>query len=111
MRARAQVARQAIVGVASLVASHGLINVDLADVRSVMENAGRGLISIGRASGEGRAAAAVEAALTSPLLDIKLERVRGCAYSVTGGSALSLHEVRAIGQPPYAPPIMMDPLL
>ena len=93
-----EVARQAIVGVASLVASSQLINVDLADVRSVMQDAGLGLISIGRASGEGRAAAAVDAALSSPLLDIKLERVTGCAYTVAGGSALTLHEVHEIGQ-------------
>ena len=93
-----EVARQAIVGVASLVASSQLINVDLADVRSVMQDAGLGLISIGRASGDGRAAAAVDAALSSPLLDIKLERVTGCAYTVAGGSALTLHEVHEIGQ-------------
>ena len=98
MFAADEVARQAIVGVASLVATSQLINVDLADVRSVMANAGLGLISIGRASGQGRASAAIEAALTSPLLDITLERVKGCAYSVTGGSALTLHEVHEIGE-------------
>ena len=76
-----EVARQAILGVASLVATNGLINVDFADVRSVMRSAGLGLISIGRAAGEGRAAAAVEAALSSPLLDIRLERVTGCAVA------------------------------
>ena len=74
LHAADEIARQAIVGVASLVAANQLINVDMADVRSVMENAGPGLISLGRASGNGRANAAVEAALTSPLLDIKLER-------------------------------------
>ena len=93
------VARQAIVGVSTLVGTNQLINVDLADVRSVMHRAGRGLISIGTASGEGRAQAAVANALTSPLLDVeKLSDVTGVAYSVLGGAALSLHEVGEIGE-------------
>lgn len=85
-------------GVASLIATNQLINVDMADVTSVMKGAGRGHIAIGRASGDGRAEAAADAALSSPLLDVKLERVTGCAYSVTGGSGLTLHEVHRIGE-------------
>lgn len=91
------VARQAILGVATLIGTSQLINVDLADVRSVMRNAGRGLIAIGRGSGPERADAAVDAALASPLLDLRLEAVRGCAYAVSGGASLTLHEVNHIG--------------
>jgi len=75
-----------------------MINVDFADVRSVMADAGRGLISIGRAAGEGRVMQAVNAALESPLLDCRLSAVTGLAFSVTGGSDLSLHEVSAVGE-------------
>ena len=92
------VARQAIIGVATLIGTSQLINVDLADVRSVMRDAGRGLITIGRGSGAGGASAAVESALSSPLLNIKLERVTGCAYAISGGPSLTLHEVNQIGQ-------------
>ena len=74
LRAADDVARQAIVAVASLVGESQLINVDMADVRSVMRDAGRGLISIGRAGGPHRAYDAVSAALSSPLLGISLER-------------------------------------
>ena len=95
------VARQAIIGVATLIGTSQLINVDLADVRSVMRDAGRGLITIGRGSGDA-ASAAVESALSSPLLNIKLERVTGCAYAIGGGPSLTLHEVNQIGQRPPA---------
>ncbi len=98
MHAADEVARQAIVGVASMLASSQTINVDFADVQAVMRGAGRGLISIGRADGEGAAQAAVEAALSSPLLDVKLEECGGLAYSVTGGAALTLHQVQAVGE-------------
>ena len=97
LEAADEVARQAIVGVASLVSTSQMINVDFADVRSVMAGAGRGLISIGRARGPRRAQEAVRAALTSPLLDVALHEVRGLAYTVCGGAALSLHQVKEIG--------------
>ena len=92
------VARQAITGVAGLLSSAQLINVDFADVRAVMQGAGVGLVTIGRASGPDRAEAAAEAALSSPLLDVQLEDVRGLAYSVVGGSSMSLHEVGSVGR-------------
>ncbi len=72
--------------------------VDFADVRSVIENAGIGIVTIGRASGPDRAEEAADAALTSPLLGIELERVRGLAYSVMGGSSMTLQEVRRVGE-------------
>ena len=72
MHAADDVARQAIVGVAAMLSGRQMINIDFCDVRAVMQDAGRGLISIGRARGAGAAHAAVRAALSSPLLDIEL---------------------------------------
>ena len=71
------VVRQAIAGVSSLITSRQLINVDFADMRTVMSGAGPGLVAIGRASGAGRAEAAADAALSSPLLGITPRNVRG----------------------------------
>ena len=90
MRVADEVLRQAIAGVASLITSSQLINVDFADVRSVMRNAGMGLVTIGRASGPGRAEAAAQAALSSPLLDVRPASVRGLVYSVAGPEDMSL---------------------
>ena len=90
MRVADEVLRQAISGVASLITSSQLINVDFADVRSVMRGAGMGLVTIGRASGPGRAEAAAQAALSSPLLDVRPASVRGLVYSVAGPEDMSL---------------------
>ncbi len=85
--------RQAILGVSSLITSSQLINVDFADLRSVMVNAGQGFVTIGRASGAGRARAAAAAALSSPLLEVRPHNVRGLVYAISGPEDMSLHEV------------------
>ena len=94
LHAADEVAAQAIVSVAAMLAASQTINVDFADVEAIMRGAGRGLITIGRAAGAGAAQAAVQAALSSPLLDVTLEQCSGLIYSVTGGASLTLHQVR-----------------
>ena len=99
MYAADEVLRHAIVGVASTLTQSQIVNVDFADVATVMAQAGPGLVSIGRASGPGRAEAAAKAALSSPLMDLPdLQRVRGLIYAVSGGESLSLQEVSAVGE-------------
>jgi cell division GTPase FtsZ len=71
----------------------GLINLDFADVRTVMKDAGSALMGIGRASGEGRAAAAAREAIASPLLEVNISGAQGVLFNVTGGANLSLFEV------------------
>jgi cell division protein FtsZ len=87
------VLRQGVQGIADLITVPGLINLDFADVRTVMAEAGSALIGIGVATGEGRAAAAAEAAITSPLLETSMDGARGVLINVTGGLDLGLLEV------------------
>jgi cell division protein FtsZ len=84
---------QGIHGIADLILTPGFINLDFADVRSVMHRAGPALMSTGRATGEGAALRAVEAAMRSPLLDAPIDGARGILLNITGGPALSLHQV------------------
>ncbi|OGO50886.1 MAG: cell division protein FtsZ [Chloroflexi bacterium RBG_16_68_14] len=92
------VLRQGIQGISELITLPGEINLDFADVRRVMQDAGPALLAIGRASGEGRAAAAARAAITSPLLDVSIEGARGVLFNVTGARNLGLHELNAAAQ-------------
>ena len=92
------VLRQGVQGIADLITVPGLINLDFADVRTVMAEAGSALIGIGVATGEGRAAAAAEAAITSPLLETSMEGARGVLINVTGGLDLGLLEVNEAAQ-------------
>ncbi len=86
--------RQAIQGVSDLITLPGLINVDFADVRTVMSHTGRAVMGTGIARGEGRAAEAARRAISSPLLeDSSIKGARGVLINITGGSDLSLHEV------------------
>ena len=101
LHAADEVARHAIIGLAGILSESQLVNVDFADVRSVVEGAGMGWVTIGRADGApggGRAEAAANAALTSPLLDVELERVKAMTYLVKGGPSMTLHEVSAVGK-------------
>lgn len=84
---------QGIHGIADLILSPGLINLDYADVRSVMHQAGRALMAMGTARGEGRAVRATEAAISSPLLEVSIEGAQGVLLNITGGPGLTLHEV------------------
>ncbi len=87
------VLRQGIQGISELITIPGLINLDFADVRTIMSEGGAALMAVGEASGENRAQAAAEAAITSQLLDITIDGARGILFNVTGGPDLSLFEV------------------
>ena len=87
------VLRQGIQGISELITVPGLINLDFADVRTIMSEGGAALMAVGRASGEDRARVAAEQAITSHLLDITIDGARGILFNVTGGTDLSLFEV------------------
>jgi cell division protein FtsZ len=85
--------RQGIQGISELITVPGLINLDFADVRSIMAEGGAALMAIGRASSDNRAVEAAQAAISSSLLDITIDGARGILFNVTGGPNLSLFEV------------------
>jgi len=85
--------RQAIQGVADLITVHGMINVDFADVRAIMQNAGSALMGIGYGTGENRAVDAARAAIESPLLEMSIQGAKGILFNITGGNDLSMFEV------------------
>jgi cell division protein FtsZ len=87
------VLRQGVQGISDLVTLPGLINLDFADVRTIMSDAGQALLGIGMARGERRAIAAAEEAVSSPLLETSVEGARSILLSITGGADLSLWEV------------------
>ena len=87
------VLRQGVVGISEIIIRPGLINVDFADVRSIMGDAGTALMGIGKGSGKNRAQEAAAAAISSPLLDFPIERARGVVFNIVGGSDLTLQEV------------------
>ena len=88
-----EVLLQGVQGITELITTPGLINTDFADVKMIMNNAGSALMGIGYGSGEGRALAAANAAISSPLLEASIEGARGILLSVAGGSDLGLFEV------------------
>jgi len=87
------VLRQGVQGICDLITEPGLINVDFADVRTIMQGAGTALMGIGFSTGENRAVEAAERALRSPLVDTELVSARGILLSIAGGNDLSLYEV------------------
>jgi len=87
------VLRQGVQGISDLVTLPALINLDFADVRTIMSDAGRALLGIGMGAGEGRGLAAAEKAISSPLLETSMEGARAILLSITGGPDLSLIEV------------------
>jgi cell division protein FtsZ len=92
------VLRQGVQGISDLITIPGLINLDFADVRTIMKNAGSALMGIGRASGENRAAEAARQAIASPLLEINITGAQGVLFNVTGGANLGLFEVNEAAQ-------------
>ena len=92
------VLRQGIQGISELITLPGEINLDFADVRRVMHEAGPALLAIGRASGEDRAAQAARDAVSSPLLDVSIEGSTAVLFNVTGARNLGLHELHAAAQ-------------
>ncbi len=92
------VLRQGVQGISDLITVHGLINLDFADVKSVMSNAGSALMGIGRASGENRAIEAAKQATESPLLEVSIDGARGVLFNVIGGNDMSMHEINAAAE-------------
>lgn len=88
------VLRQGVQGISDLIAVPGLINLDFADVKTIMSNKGSALMGIGIASGENRAAEAAKKAISSPLLETSIDGAKGVLMNITGGSNLSLFEVQ-----------------
>jgi cell division protein FtsZ len=87
------VLRQGIQGISELITVPGLINLDFADVRTIMSEGGAALMAVGRASGEDRCRRAAEEAISSSLLDVTIDGARGILFNVTGGPNMSLFEV------------------
>ena len=85
--------KQGVQGISELITIPGLINVDFADVRAIMENTGAALMGIGRGSGDNRAVEAAKAAIASPLLELSIEGAKGILFTITGSPDLSMHEV------------------
>ncbi|MGG2109732.1 cell division protein FtsZ [Lysinibacillus pakistanensis] len=88
------VLRQGVQGISGLIATPGLINLDFADVKTIMSNKGSALMGIGIATGENRAAEAAKKAISSPLLESSIDGAKGVLMNITGGSNLSLFEVQ-----------------
>lgn len=88
------VLRQGVQGISELITEHALINLDFADVKSIMKNAGSALMGIGRASGENRAKIAARQAIESPLIEVKIDGARGVLFSVAGGYDMSMSEIQ-----------------
>ncbi len=89
-----KVLMQGVQGISDIITVPGLINVDFADVKAVMQTAGSALMGVGRATGEGRAVEAAKNAINSPLLETTIDGASGVIFSVTGGPDLTLHEVQ-----------------
>ena len=87
------VLRQGVQGISELITEHGDINLDFADVQAIMKNAGSALMGIGKASGDGRATLAAQAAIASPLIEVSIEGARGVLFNVAGAD-VSMNEVQ-----------------
>lgn len=92
------VLRQGVQGISDLITVHGLINLDFADVKAVMSNAGSALMGIGRASGENRAVQAAQQAIESPLLEVSIDGARGVLFNIIGGNDISMHEINTAAE-------------
>jgi cell division protein FtsZ len=84
---------QGVQGISDLITVSGLINVDFADVRAIMTDAGTALMGVGIGTGENRAQMAARTAISSPLLEVKIDGARGILFNITGGSSLTMNEV------------------
>jgi cell division protein FtsZ len=87
------VLRQGVQGISDIITMPGLINLDFADVRAIMRDAGSALMGIGRGEGENRAVDAAREAIASPLLEVNISGAQGILFNITGSSSLSLYEV------------------
>ncbi len=89
-----EVLRQAVEGISDLITTPGVINIDFADIRTIIENAGPALMGIGTASGDKRAEDAAKMAINSPLLEVSINGAKGVLFSIAGGDDLTLFEVQ-----------------
>ncbi len=89
-----EVLKNAVEGISDLITVPGIINVDFADVRSVMSNAGSALMGIGTATGEKRATEAATNAINSPLLDLSINGAKGVLFAIAGGEDMAMHEIQ-----------------
>ncbi len=87
------VLRQGVQGISEIITLPGLINVDFADVKAIMQNAGSALMGIGHSNGENRAVEAAKQAIASPLLELSIDGAKGILFTVTGGTDLAMYEV------------------
>ena len=92
------VLRQGVQGISDLITVHGLVNLDFADIKTVISNAGSALMGIGRASGDDRAVEAAHQAIESPLLEVSIDGARGILFNVIGGLDISMHEINAAAE-------------
>jgi len=88
-----EILHQAVKGIADLITLPGIVNVDFADVKSIIKNAGDAFFGIGRARGENRAMEAAKSALSSPLLDVSVSQAKGILFNISGGPDISLFEI------------------
>jgi len=86
--------KNAVEGISELITTPGIINVDFADIRAVMENAGSALMGIGMATGEKRAEEAALAAVNSPLLEVAINGARGVLFAIAGNDDITMHEIQ-----------------
>lgn len=93
--------RQGVQGISDMITIPGLVNVDFADIRAVMADAGSALMGIGTGSGKSRAREAAMTAISSPLLESSIEGANGVVFNITGGEDLTLHEVNAAAETIY----------
>ncbi len=88
-----EVLKQAVEGISELITTPGMVNVDFADIRAVMHDAGSALMGVGIAAGEGRAEKAALSAINSPLLDLSISGAKGVLFAISGGDDLTIHEI------------------
>ncbi len=93
-----EVLRQAVEGISDLITTPGIVNVDFADIRAVLANAGSALLGIGSASGENRAQEAALMAINSPLLDLSMSGAKGVLFAIAGGDDLRMHEINEVAK-------------
>jgi cell division protein FtsZ len=89
-----EVLRQGVQGISELITEHSLINLDFADVKAIMKDAGSALMGIGRASGENRASIAAQQAIESPLIEVSIDGARGVLFSIAGGYDVTMTEMQ-----------------
>ncbi len=93
-----EILRQAVEGISELITTQGVINIDFADIKSVMQDAGSAFMGIGIANGENRAEEAAYEAINSPLLDVAISGAKGVLFAISGGDDLTMHEIHQIAK-------------